>query len=729
MTAGAPTTRMAEAVTGAVDTGMSAATGVEAGLHWTEELFPFLKDNPWARAAKATGKSLTEARHVGNLPVTDSAVAMRVFNYAYTRAGAYVLEKDLPAAVQTFAQQVNLTPDDATRLANQLLTAGKQGGAPSMLKALDEFVATGGQKIDLRTQGVADEILSANGWRTLEQGINQAARSSPDPQTAADAIAAAINQTIDAEKTLVAYILRSATPEPGVFEWSKAAKVGAQADVADDIVQAAIASGLTPAQAQEAARRVVIILDETENQATAECLKAVQSAPPDGSAMRIVFDMLAGVYDLKRIARSQVDELSKQAVRTGTSEAWAKKFADTDAIYKKLALDLQQLIALHRDDLIKLANGEPIPSRTDWWEAIRRYVEFDAKQVEQARSLYAGSSKFTPADVFDRIIEANRKIVDASYVKLYDIFRRFPTLEGFDILRTTQRNIDMEGARAASFLAEQRELARAGKLPWDEYFAIRNATWNSVADNQVAFNEAAAKAVVSIGVGKQAPTGLKWTDQFAGGTFQLMGRKPNGNWIAMRLDDGAIHEFGSAKPDIERIMAIAGEMAAQDKSVRFGPGQSIDPTLLTAIRKYAENMTVGGDEFAGIVGDPTYLDAVKAGYSKAAARAKSALPDVPQAVIDDYTTVVAAVSKVDTDLASIRQQMDAIHQQLDLLATNGAKAGAAKSPSGATDAWLKLNHDGKVKRIFDWLVRRAQQPAPALPPPPRHNPPHTPHNP
>lgn len=537
----APTRRLQEALAG---TGGEFTLGggslTAEGENWTRRFWK--KNNPYAAVNEAGGKVWTGTTHIPGTPIPlgEQANYMRAFNAAYGKVQRPLWESAVGKTVSQWAASNGIDPNVAATLANKIVSASATGASKAEVANVAQATAQAATlPIDLRAIGIPDELLSADAWKALENGLGAVFAGQAGTGNMLEDAAALVNKVIDDEKLFPAHVLRTIAPDPTVAEWSKAAKLDEGVEIADELTASAMQAGMNATQAQTEARKTVEALTAAEAEATNAFLEAAKAAPAAPVTTDITFDMMSSVYELKRTARAEVDALTQWAIEQGNDTAWAVKFRKTNEIYTKLAADTQALIGSYTDELARLAAGEANAARPvkSWWDTLRRYIEYDASELADIRSQKLGGTVQDAPEVFGRVLEANLRFVDASFVRLFDAFRRFPSDDALDILRAAQKNVDTEGARAAAYFAELRQLMLNDKLSLDEYRAITNAGWNKVFDNQAIFNEAAMRAIVANAAGQAVPTGLRWTND-AGDALLLLGQKADGTWLAHNTKTG-----------------------------------------------------------------------------------------------------------------------------------------------------------------------------------------------
>ncbi len=521
------------------------ATDVAGDQNWTRSFWP--KNNPYAALVEAGNKFWSGFTNIGGIPIGENAFRLTAFD----TAGQRVFRKGWQDAVKnTYApvlEQLGLDQGIVGRVLNAVTDAGIVGDKAGVAQAARNILSKNTLPFNLRDLDIPDELVSLEAWKKLNSYIADAL------PTQVDEVADAVRMTFNDELQRYGRILNAAPPQPGVYAWTNVEAAQDGADIIDNLMEAAKRAGIDPAQAQQRAQQLVGGLNQATGQAWETFRQELAQANSPG-ALNLAMDTWAQYYDLKRAARAEVDGFSKQAIAANSSQAWAQKWQETQRIWQEFGQKSQELFDSGRNGLLTLGQGGDVPKQYDWFDVIKRYVDYDEQAISAART--AGQGVGGMADnAFGQAIEANRQYLDGSVAEVFDAFRRSPTMESFDLLVNAQRKIDQLGAQAATYLAEKRGemLPKRAK----EYYKLRNNVWAQFFDNAVVHNNATQRLIVADGVAQQAASKLRWTDEFAGGEFKLIGKNADGTWQAMRLDDQTLHNFSagsgnSALPEVPK---------------------------------------------------------------------------------------------------------------------------------------------------------------------------------
>lgn len=525
-----PTRRISEALGGAV----SAAEGA-VDTNWTRRFWP--KYNPYASLAEAGSKIWSGLTSIGQLPLGEQKFYLNGFDVAGERAfiGAWknVVNGQWGAALEA----MGVPPQMVNRFVNEVIETGIGGSKQDVIQNLRRMLAQPNLTFNLRDLQLSDELISLAGRKQINELLRDLT------PTNLEEVTNRIRTVFDDEVLRRAQILNIDPPQPGVYEWTKVVDVEDGADVVDTMIDAGRRAGQDVST--QARQTVNTYLDAMNNSWEAFRLDVASTDNPQ--ALNVAFDLWAQVYDMKRAARAAVDDLGKTAATQGGPDAWNRKWQETQRIYEELTKQLDDVFVNGREALAAVGRGEQVSPRFDWNTIIDRYLAYDEMAVSTARAA-------TPGAVGDpryvEVINANRQFLDKSFAEVFEAFRRNPSQESLDLLANASRQIDRWGAQVAAYLKPYREAALAGgnnsKL-WDDFFSRRNKAWAQYFDNAVLHNNVTTRLITLMGVGAETATRLTWADEFAGGTFRLVGQNPDGAYRAVRIEDGTLHTFAGQK--------------------------------------------------------------------------------------------------------------------------------------------------------------------------------------
>lgn len=578
---GGATQRIHETLTGAgkMAGGQAGQSAMADGQHWSRAIWE--KNNPYASLNEAASQVWSGMTHLfgTDIPFGEQAFYLRAFDKGFNRTFSKVWGDVVHGALDQQIAQLGIDPKLGQSIVDSVISAGVNGSKQDVAQAARKAVYGSFASFDPRSLGIPDELLSAQGWKAVQNGIEEWLQSSPTPgSTTMDEMVGQVRRIFDEEKLRYGNILRNGAPQPGVYEWSKLDVLDDAAEMMDNLIGAAKRAGVDEAQATQQAQQLATAMTDGQQAALDSFLQEVATAN-NPAAMNVAFDLLTTLHGLKTAARREVDQLSRLAADSGSAEMWAQKWQETGRIYTQLTGDLEQTILGAADDLRTVVAGGEVPRKYDWWASLRRYFDYDQQKVAELRLTPLGGTKDDPA-LWEAAIEANRQYIDASMVQLYDAFRRYPSVDALDVLRQTQKQIDVEGARVAAWLGGLRDEALQGTLKWDDYFNARNGAWYRAFDNMAIYNEAAKRAIVAEGLAAEAPSKLRWVDEFAGGEFFLVGPSgKEGRWLARRIDDGTMHEFDTPGRYAQSAMPMVPQNVLDDWKVVTQQSDRMKPVL------------------------------------------------------------------------------------------------------------------------------------------------------
>lgn len=549
---------------------LEAATGITPGKipHAYENLGGI--GRRVAKASKAANQVWTgRLEMLGTIPFGEQAFYIKGFGKAFERSFREVWQDTAARTIAEWANQVGLDPRLTRDLINVAVEAGIRGGSNDVRRALTEVIMGRVQPFILRNLGVKDEVLSLQGEKQLAGIINEWLTSSPTPDPNDKNLRFAIDNLFAAEQGRYAALLRNAPPQRGNYIWTAQELKNDTSKMLDDYVSIATEAGIDRQVADQQAQAIVIPAIQAERQAWGEFYERLAGVE-ESAAMNVAFDLYARIDAIKQAARAQVDALMKPVRAAATPEerdlAWQMKFAATNELYTRMAKDIQGVFDDAVMDVRKIEVGENVERKFDWSKVIDKYTSYDEQKVLEERAIELGSSTDTAPETWETVIAAQRAYVDQSFYEVYEAFRRFPSMETFDMLRSTQQQIDELGAKAAAYLAPIREkaLAKNKTKTWEAYFRVRNALWRQTADEQVIYNRAATQAIVANGLSIEGSYDLRWrtTNIFDGdytaagepAEYVLVGLSEDGLMTAYRTDTGETMQF--ALPGHKRALPM-----------------------------------------------------------------------------------------------------------------------------------------------------------------------------
>lgn len=546
------------------------AAGVDQPVNWSRKFWPSF--NPYAALAEA-GAKLTYGNTgiLGSVPVGEQ----KFFLNGYHAAGQRAFTRGWGEAVQNtlapMLEQLGISPELSKPFLDQIVTAGTAGGKMDVVNKLREVVSKDVVPFTLKTLGIEPETLSLQAWKQVDDLF---ANTLPDQ---AGEAADFVRNIFAQESQRYAETLLTAPPQPGVYEWTKTALTQDGAEWLDGLDEAARLAGMPPEQAQQAGAAIQQAVQGVEKLWDTFRTDLAQNANPNAADHAV--DTWQRYTDLLFTTRKRVDDLSQAAIRAPKetkAQAWAAKFAGSQQAVQDFVAQAGELFANSRNALL---SGQTT-GQFNWWDVVNRYIQYDDAAIAQAKTVgqaLAGSGSAG----FNDVIAKSRGYVDKSVRELFEAYRRAPSMENYDLMVDGMRRYQQFGAQAAQFLAKERDRlgitsgAKIAASKWEEYYRIRNATWAQMFDNSVLYNNVNKRIMVANGVGQQVASGLTWTDEFAGGTFKLVGKGEGNTWQALNVDTGEMMTF--ADPQAMRGAEKAGGVEVPQNIINDfyqGVGQS-----------------------------------------------------------------------------------------------------------------------------------------------------------
>ena len=612
---GVPDARVMEAM--ATDVAFGAAgegMGMDAGQHWSRKVWE--NNNAYAWANEQANRMWTGFTHVlGNVPFGEQAFYVRAFDRSFGRAFADLWKGVVTEEIGPRLQAAGLEAQTAQRVTDAIISAGVYGNKADIASRVRSLINGAYDPIDLRSLGVPDELVSAEGWKEIDGWIKYL---HSQKQLAPDAISRAqrgVQRVFVRETERAAELLRQAPLQPGVYDRLSGDAALDGAALVDELTEAGVQGGMPRAQAQEQAVQFAKQHVEQSNQIQEELVGEIARVE-NPRAMTFAVDAWAKLHALRRQARAQVDELSQAAARYGGSKEargalWAKKWEGTQRIYTEMIANMQEVV---NDARLALAGGEEAAATFDWWIGIQRYLDYDDALIQEARQTSLFATTRDP-ELWETVVDANRAYVDQAWLPMFHAVRRFPTVDALDVVADVVNRVEMFGATTSSYLRPFRDLALAKQLPWDEYWPIRNGAWRHWADMSRTYIEDAQRRITLLGLADSTETKLKWNDPFAGGDFLLAGPGKEGTWFAYRMDDWSVHRFSeaggeSALPEVpakiiddwERVIGTDdAQLDAAVEEIRQAAARTEPPTPVTPKVEPTESARTGAAQAPGAI--------------------------------------------------------------------------------------------------------------------------------
>jgi hypothetical protein len=504
--------------------------GQAAGRHWSRKYKE--KNNPLAALSEAGSRIWTGQTAIADrIPFGEEAFRLRAFKQGFQRFFDPNWTQTVTRQFVPALQQLGIPEELAQNIASIATQQGIRGNKVDVVSAIRQAVNGAVIPTDLKKLGVEPTAFTPNTWAAVDNALTQY-----QPGQESEALAA-IQDAVRKEAEDYFKLLNQAPQQAGRFVHTAR---DAQQDGAE-LIEMATRGGMSR---EEAGQYVNGIIQQGAQQWDTFIREATTNTDP--AVFNIAIDTWAQVQKLRDAARQQVDLLGRAASQTNNSAAWAEKWAETRRIYDEL---VPQEAAIFDQGRIAMAGGQPPAPIYDYWDLIAQHQKYDEQAVRASRDAGYGLNKMADQpELAERVINANRQYTDQSFGNALVTLRQFPSQEGFDIIANARQLADSMGKQAAGQRAEWRDLAEAGQMTWTDFYQKRNTLWNDLADNVAVMYNVARRDIVLNALAKDTASGLRWTDDFAGGEFQLLRPLGNNKWLAKNLEDGSTHTFTSAAP-------------------------------------------------------------------------------------------------------------------------------------------------------------------------------------
>lgn len=581
--------------------------GQAAQSNWTRQFWP--KANPYATAMETIQKvpALLEKMMGGYVPVREEKLYLNAMDAAGQRAFRSGWGDTVTKEITPILTSLGIQPDLVQHIAKNLLSAGVDGSKADVLTAIRTLAGKKTIPFTLEHLGIPPEVLGLENWAKLNQIFADVLPEQADSATAA------VREIFSAENGRYAATLLDDPQQPVVYEWTKQALQQDGADIIDAMTEAAKRTGGDPTAAAQQGQQVAQQFTEATTQAWDGFRNELaQATNPNAAAMAT--DVWVEYRKIMDATRAQADTLAKAAKNAPTKEARAALWqAHQEAVPQLWQQAGNQIGELFQNTRAQLLQGGEYTPKNSWQDIVKRYVSYDDAEIAVRRAQGSGLTSTTAqGDTFEQVIAANRTFVDKSMLELFEAYKRAPSPENYDLMVESVRKFEQYGAQVRQYLKPFKEdaLLKNTDAAWKKYYATRNQAWAQGFDNAVLYNNVNKRIMVANGVGQQVASGLQWTDEFAGGTFKLVGPDGKGGWQALN-DAGEIVNFADPKAMKE---AGAGGVAVPQNIINdfhqaIGQSEKIVDDVLTDIAQSAPkpdttaSMNIGDIVWRGPQGD------------------------------------------------------------------------------------------------------------------------------
>lgn len=524
------------------------------------ELFGFKADNWLSRLERAGANVWGGGTTIGGvLPVGENAFYANAYGTTFQRTfnefwKDVTSRQFVPALVNA-----GFDPQLAGEIARHAVDAGITGGKVDVMDAIRK-VATA-QTIKPKVD-VPQEVMLLEHQKELQDIL-----SSFGPEQVQEATQA-LNGFWRRAQERAASVLAGNTPTMTPSFTGQGSVDDAKAIVAD-LVDKLQRAGANPDAAAQVKDIVTGVL-KTEAENYGAFLKELAQAQ-NPQALDFAFDVWGRAYDLKTQFRQASDELSKAAMKAidaGADHArtWGETYQKKAQLWQDFGQKFGDMMGQARADLL---NGN-IQSSFKWDDVIKRYMDYDTEAVEAARLLEPMGTREN-ASIYEQVIEANRQFIDHAYAELFSVFKAMPTVDSFDIIGATFRHADAIGAQAGMDVRKA-AVEASGSKDWNKFYAFANDTWRQASEKSVEAIQAAKRTIVWNYIVNEAPSKLRWADDFAG-DFQLLGPGERAGVWLVRDDKGRTVEmleegYKAAKVAPQTVADVDATVTVQGRTAR-----------------------------------------------------------------------------------------------------------------------------------------------------------------
>ena len=468
------------------------------------------------------------------LAVGEQNFYMRAYYSAFRRVFDKQWESTVSRELGQVFQRLGVDPAVSKELISVATEAALRGGKQEMINEFRRAVNAVQTSFTLDKLGIRATDITPDGQRALHELFRAG------PGSVQDAIAG-VNKIFRDEAMRWQQILKQSAPEPARYAWTTLEHLNDAADITDDLGRAAKLGGVDAGNVpQQLANTVTQVEQQIYNSLFYEL-----GGSTDPRHLNAAIDMWGQLHDAKQMVRERLGALADQTIRDGSDRAWANYFQAARQEWDNYAKQAQSIGDATRT---AITNNTPAALQWDGWEMIQAYAQADEQALLQLRGqgFDIGKAADQPTR-FQRVLDAQRQYVDGYVGQAFGMFQRYQSLDSLDIVVSAQRDADRLGARAAAYVGDARDRLFANEISVEEFYKIRNQTWYELADAQASRWQVATREMIFNGEKEKFPTKLRFTDNFAGGDFELLRSQKQGEqtfWYAKRLDDGTVHRFG-----------------------------------------------------------------------------------------------------------------------------------------------------------------------------------------
>lgn len=452
----------------------------------------------------ASGQAFAEA--IGNAGVLepvrraygniDEWMGKRVYYKSVTHALKQVGQQMLEQSVVPILRANGVTDERVIRqMTNHLFETGFTGG-----NLVEEFTKLmGGRTRIFSLSDVNRQWIDALDPDSL-QNLYAIIRAAPDRQSAL----AQLEEWLDQAQDYWGRMIQEAPITPQRHTWMTQEAAQDMADVAQ-VGKMAERHGV-PAQEVIDYRRIVGEgIKEGQNQM--QRLMDVVAELGDPNNRYMLYDIWGRVTDLTTDVRAQLAELAEQTYHVPAVQqdgAWRNYFVTAQRLWTERN---QQVNTLLDDAAQALIRGESPTPNLSQWDILERTARQNEEQLWFTLRLEPQSGAYD--DRLRQVIEAGRAISDKAMARVYAAARRFNTVDAFDHIVSAERNVQMAGAQARTYL--DRVLTSAiNSGDWEDYYSIRNEVWRQLRHHEQLMWRIAERQIVQDGLATEITTGLKF---------------------------------------------------------------------------------------------------------------------------------------------------------------------------------------------------------------------------
>jgi len=427
----------------------------------------------------------------------DENMGKRVYyqsvTHALKRTGRNILANTLTPILQNVGI---VDPKQVRQITDHLFEVGYSGG--NLTEEFNKLL--NGQTRVFSLTNVNSQWLDALSPDSL-QGFYDIIRKAPDKATAMTQLQ---QWMVDANKYWD-NLIQEAPVVPQRHVWMKEEVMQDTADLSQAGKMAEKYAGVSADEVTAWKKSTTTAMQDVQRRMETLVNVVTDAANPDNRY--VLYDVWGMVNDMTSDVRAKLGALAEQAnmmPAAQRAEAWGNYWKEARQLWDERNAKVSNLL---ESSAAAIAKGEDFRPNVRQWDILERAAQVNEQKLWDTLRLEPGSGAYDQR--LAQIIEAGRQISDKAVARTYAAARRFVDVNAMDYIISAEKNVQMAGAQARSYLDLALDSAmKSGK--WEDYFQIRNEVWRQLRQYEKEVWGLATRNIVSDGLGVEAKTGLRF---------------------------------------------------------------------------------------------------------------------------------------------------------------------------------------------------------------------------